>query len=100
MTRRLSRCLPMTLDSRNAGMAVTTKATSVKVSGWSTTVRSPRTPRGKLRSEPDHAMPEVHRQAEDRAQLDDDGEGLPVGIAQIDAEHRLDDPQMRRGAHR
>ena len=45
---KLSRCLPMTLVNKNAGIAVTTNAISVRLSGCVNTVRSPRSPPGKV----------------------------------------------------
>src|ERR1700741_3135432 len=50
MTYKLSRFLPMTLVSRYEGIAVTTKATRVSPRGCVSTVRSPRSPRGKVDS--------------------------------------------------
>jgi hypothetical protein len=45
---RLSRCLPITLVSRKAGIAVTTKAMMVRLRGCVKMFRSPRSPRGKV----------------------------------------------------
>src|SRR5664279_4280780 len=52
----------------------------------------------KVVNELDDAVPEIQRQAQDRAQLDDDGEHLPVTIAEVDAQKRLCDAQMCRRA--
>ncbi len=49
-------------------------------------------------SELDDAIPEIQRQAQDGAQLDDDREHLPVPIAEVDTEERLCNPQVRRRA--
>src|SRR5580704_10962887 len=48
MMYKLSKCLPMILVSRNAGMAVTTKATMVRPKGCVRAVLSPRSPAGKV----------------------------------------------------
>src|SRR5580704_14137132 len=48
MMYRFSRCLPITLVSRNEGIAVTTKATVTNPRGCVRGVRSPRSPRGKV----------------------------------------------------
>src|SRR5208282_1024648 len=48
MMVRLSKCFPITLVSRNDGIAVTTKATVTNPRGWVSGVRSPRSPRGKV----------------------------------------------------
>ena len=90
MMTRLSRCLPITLVSRNAGIAVQTNAIIVSVSGCVRAVwLSPRLPCGKVAYEFGNALAEINRQAEDRAQLDDDGKHLPVAIAKIDVQQRL-----------
>ncbi len=46
MTDRLSRFWPICFFSSHDGMAVMTKAMSVRLKGWVRTVRSPRSPRG------------------------------------------------------
>ena len=48
--------------------------------------------------ESDDAIAEVERQAQHRANLDDDGEHLPVAVVETDVEERLRDAQMRRRA--
>jgi hypothetical protein len=50
--------------------------------------------------EPQDPLPEIDRQRQDRAQLDDDGEHLPVAILQIDAQQRFGNAQMRGRAYR
>ena len=45
-----------------------------------------------------NARPEVNGQAKNRAQLDDDGEHLPVAVGQVEAEKRLANSQVRRRA--
>jgi len=50
ITKMLSRFLPITFDSKNAGTAVTTNAIIVRLSGCVSTVRSPRSPEGNVRT--------------------------------------------------
>src|SRR3954452_10592939 len=45
-------------------------------------------------------VPEVHRQRQDRAELNDDGIHLPERIAQGQMKQRFDDAQMRGGTDR
>ena len=49
MTWRFSRFLPINFVSRKAGIAVTMNAIKTRLRGWVSTVRSPRSPRGKVR---------------------------------------------------
>ena len=46
------------------------------------------------------SLSEVDRQAEDRAQLDDDGEHLPVAVGERDAGERLEDAEVGGRADR
>src|SRR4029077_5821080 len=48
MMYKLSRCLPMVLVNRKAGIAVVTKATTVSPRGWVRAVRSPFSLPGKV----------------------------------------------------
>ena len=76
-------------------MAVHTNAIMVSVSGWVSDGPVAALAVGKSSNEFDDARPKVNRQAEDCAQLDDDGKHLPVAIAKIDAQERFGDAQMR-----
>ncbi len=100
MITRLSRCLPITLVSRNAGAAVQTKAITTSVSGWVTTCAVAALAVGKGRQEFCDALAEIDGQRQNRAQLDHDGEHLPISVIQGNAEQRLADAQMRGGADR
>src|ERR1700728_4616770 len=46
------------------------------------------------------ATPEINRQAQDRAELDDDGIHLPVTVGQADVQEQFGDAQVRRRANR
>src|ERR1700736_2693616 len=48
MIKIFSRCLPITLVSKNDGIAVTTNATVVRPRGWVSAVRLPVSPRGNV----------------------------------------------------
>ena len=41
------------------------------------------------------SAPEVNRQAQDRAELDDDGIHLPIAVGEADVQQRFGEPQMR-----
>ena len=91
----LSRCLPITLVSRNDGIAVTTKAIVVRPSGCvrsgaisAFTVRKGREKFG-------NAAPEIDGQTQNRAQLDDDGIHLPIAVREADVQQRFREPQVR-----
>ena len=58
-------------------------------------VRLPLSPRGKVRKKPLDAAPEINRQAEDRAELDDDGIHLPVAVGEADVQQQFGDAQVR-----
>src|SRR5579884_130302 len=46
-----------------------------------------------------NAIPKIHWQCQDRAQLDHNGVHLPEPVVQIDPQQRFADAQMRSGAH-
>ena len=45
------------------------------------------------------ATPEIYRQTQDRAELDDDGIHLPIAVGEADVQQRFGEPQMCRGTH-
>ena len=100
MMVRLSRCLPMILVKRNAGMAVTTKAIMTRLSGWVRMLRSPRSPRGKRRQEFSDAVAEINWQTKNGTELDHDGVHLPIAVGEADMEQSFSDAQMRSGTNR
>ena len=95
ITVRLSRCLPMTFVNRNAGAAVTTKATRTRPSGCVSSPRSPRSPAGYVDRNVCDPLGEIDRQAQDRAELNRNRVHLPIRIGQIDVQQRFSEPEMR-----
>ena len=79
----------MTLVSRNAGIAVHDEGDDGQRERMGEHGAVAALALRKIAQELDNARPEINRQAEDRAQLDDDGEHLPVAVGQIDAAETL-----------
>ncbi len=98
MMVRLSRCLPIILFSRNAGIAVTTKAMIVEAErmseGGAVSAFAPRK-RGKKFGD---AFAKKNRQAENGSELNHDGVHLPIAAGEADVEQGFSDAQMRGGA--
>ncbi len=95
---RLPRFFSLHLCSSRAGAEVKAKAMRVREMGWLSQCAVAVLAPGKGAQEADDAAQEEQQERQDRAQLDDDGVHLPVGVVEGDIHERFGNAQVRRGA--